>query len=181
MIDSLTTEDDHPRTIFIGIDNGPSGSVGFLVYNHRGLRVAELFMRTPTYMMQDYTKAKKRISQLDYDIMRKIFRRIKNDNVISAMERPLVNPGRFVATAVGLRVHQQWLDLFNFFHLPMPSSLDSREWQKVLLPKGTEGEELKRRSREIADRLYPNACKHVAGSDCDGMLICEWLRRQNML
>lgn len=181
MEDFLTADNGHPRTVFIGIDNGPSGSIGIQVYNHKGFGIGSLFMKTPTYMRQDYTKKKKRISQLDLKALKKIFRAIKNDNVYSAMERPLVNPGRWNASIVGVRVHQQWLDLFDFFHLPEPISLDSREWQKTMLPKGTTGEELKVRSKEIGLRLFPKACSSVKNKDYDGMFICEWIRRKQML
>jgi hypothetical protein len=169
------------RTVFIGIDNGPSGSIGIQVYNVKGMKVEEVFMKTPTYMRQDYTKKKKRLSQIDFKVLRPLLKQYRHDNVHAVMERPLVNPGRWVASCVGLRVHQQWLDLFDFYHLPEPASIDSKEWQKVLLPKGTTGEELKTRSKEIGHRLFPKACRDVKHGDCDGMLICEFLRRRNTL
>ena len=170
------------RIVFLGIDNGPSGSVGIQSFNRLGLPCGQAFFKTPTYMMQDYTKAKKRISQLDILLLRKRFRiwKKRGYTVYAAMERPLVNPGRFNASAVGLRVHQSWLDLFTNYGFPHPRSLDSKEWQKLLLPKGTTGDELKKRSKEVANKLFP-CTREVRHPDCDGMLISEWLRRQVML
>jgi len=169
-----------PPTVFIGIDNGPSGSIGIIEYSSRGLRKSVLFMKTPTYMMQDYTKAKKRISQLDVRVLYKLLKKYKGWNVNIAMERPLVNPMRFVATIVGVRIHQQYIDLCNRLRFPIPISLDSKEWQKKLLPTGTTGEELKKRSREIGNRMFGTRVSSVKHPDCDGILIAEYCRRQAM-
>lgn len=169
------------RTVFIGIDNGPSGSIGIQVFNQGGMKISEVFMKTPTFMRQDYTKKKKRLSQLKFEVLRPLLKQYRHDNVYAVMERPLVNPGRWSATCTGLRVHQQWLDLFDFYHLPEPVSVDSKDWQKLLLPKGTTGDELKTRSREVGNRLFPNACGKVKHADCDGMLLCEFLKRKHTL
>lgn len=176
-----STATDTKKTVFIGIDNGPSGSIGIQIYNSKGMRQEVQFFETPTYMMQDYTKAKQRISQLDLLALRKQWKIFKEYNVYIAMERPLVNPGRFTATKVGLRVHQQFLDLCKILRFPEPVSLDSKQWQKKFLPKGTTGEELKKRSKEIGMKIWPMCAdamrKH---KDADGMFISEWIRKEIM-
>ena len=178
----MRSSTDNQPTLFLGIDNGPSGSVGVQEYNVRGMRYGMDFFETPTYMLQDYTKAKKRISQLDMRFMRKYLRKYKEGwNIHIAMERPLVNPQRFNASAVGLRVHQQWLDLFLFLRFPAPVSLDSKEWQKPFLPVGTSGDELKRSSKEIGMKLFPKHAEAIRKhKDADGMFISEWMRRSIM-
>lgn len=167
-------------TVFIGIDNGSSGSIGVIEFGNGVTCTKTIFMKPPIFMKQDYTKKRKRISQIDVRALRNLFKEYRGWAVRIAMERPLVNPGRWVATATGLRVHQQYLDVIYFLGFPDPVSLDSKEWQKVLLPKGTKGEELKARSKEIGNRLFPST-KDVRHPDCDGMLIAEWLKRQHVL
>jgi len=170
-------------TVFIGIDNGPSGSIGILEYNERGMRTNVYFCETPTYMVQDYTKAKKRISQLDIRKVRTLFKKYRDGwKVHIAMERPLVNPTRFTATVVGCRVHQSYLDILTWLKLPYPVFTDSKAWQKMFLPKGTVGTDLKVRSKEFGIRAYPEFTdvfrKH---KDADGIFIAEWLKKQVML
>ena len=58
--------------------------------------------------------------------------------------------------------------------------VDSKDWQKVLLPKGTKGsDELKKASLDIGNRLFPQFAdnKH---KDRDGILIAEYGRRLNL-
>lgn len=180
---SSTTKEDPIEigAVFIGIDNGPSGSIGIQEYSSQGMRTKVLFLKTPTYMMQDYQKKAKRISQLDLPVVRKLLRKYKEGwDVHIAMERPLVNSMFFNSSIVAVRVHQSWLDVLKNFGFPAPQSLDSREWQKPFLPKGTKGKALKKASRELANKKFPKACPQVKHPDCDGMLICEWVRMQVM-
>jgi hypothetical protein len=57
--------------------------------------------------------------------------------------------------------------------------VDSKDWQKEMLPKGTQGEELKKASLDISNRLFPMYAdfKHP---DRDGLLIAEYARRKNL-
>ena len=58
--------------------------------------------------------------------------------------------------------------------------IDSKEWQKELLPKGISGsEELKKASLDIGNRLFPQF-KGVKHKDRDGILIAEYARRKNL-
>jgi len=54
--------------------------------------------------------------------------------------------------------------------------IDSKEWQKVLLPKGIKGsDELKKASLDIGKRMFPTL---KIKKDADGLLIAEYLRRK---
>jgi hypothetical protein len=56
--------------------------------------------------------------------------------------------------------------------------IDSKEWQKSLLPKGLKGsEELKKASLDVGKRLFPSL---DIKKDADGLLIAEYLRRKNV-
>ena len=54
--------------IWVGIDNGVSGTIGFV-----GDDIAPLIVHTPVKKEQDYTKAKKVISRLDYSKFMQLF------------------------------------------------------------------------------------------------------------
>ena len=54
--------------------------------------------------------------------------------------------------------------------------IDSKEWQKILLPKGLKGsDELKKASLDVGKRMFPEL---NLKKDADGLLIAEFLRRK---
>ena len=56
--------------------------------------------------------------------------------------------------------------------------IDSKEWQKELLPSGLAKLELKIASLQIGQRLFPNV-NFKGFPDADGLLIAEWARRNH--
>ena len=100
-------------------------------------------------------------------------------NAIVVMERPMVNPTRFKSTTSALRCFEAELTLIE--HLGFPYCyVDSKDWQKILLPKGIKGaDEQKKASKDIGKRLFPQLAdfKHT---DYDGILIAEYARRKNL-
>lgn len=160
--------------IWVGIDNGVSGSIGIV-----GDGIEPQFMLTPVKKEQDYTKAKKNVSRLDYSKFMEIFSPYNKNEICVVIERPLVNPSRFLATASALRCHEAELIMIEMLgckHL----FIDSKEWQKVLLPSGLQGsEELKKASLDIGNRLFPQF-ENVKHGDRDGLLMSEYARRKNL-
>ena len=67
------------------------------------------------------------------------------------------------------------LELLKFSH----TFIDSKEWQKVLLPKGVKGTvEQKKASLDIGCRMFPQFEKEFKKQkDADGLLIAEYCRR----
>jgi hypothetical protein len=58
--------------------------------------------------------------------------------------------------------------------------IDSKEWQKEMLPKGVKGsDELKKLSLDIGNRLFPQF-RDFKHPDRDSLLICEYARRKNL-
>ena len=157
---------------FIGIDNGVSGSIGII--NEQGSE----FFPVPCFTEQSYTKAKQNISRVDHKELRAIFAELIGKDCMIIIERPMVNPGRFKATASALRALESVLVIVEQFNLPY-QYIDSKEWQKELLPKGSKGNELKVHSKQIGKRLFPQFSglidKH---KDADGLLIAEHCRRK---
>jgi hypothetical protein len=51
--------------------------------------------------------------------------------------------------------------------------IDSKEWQKVLLPSGLKGDQLKKAALDVAKRLFPK--QEIVNAD--SLLIAEYCRR----
>jgi hypothetical protein len=163
---------------YIGIDNGTSGSIA--VVNGEDSGVA----RTPAFYQQSYTKKKQNISRVDVGEFREIMKAFSEDygnNVLVMMERPVVNPGRFKTTQSAMRCLEAQLIVIEDLGLPI-IYVDSKDWQKVLLPNGVKGAtELKKASLDIGLRLFPQHEKFIRKQkDADALLIAEWARRSNL-
>lgn len=158
--------------IYVGLDNGCSGTIGII-----GGDVCEMF-HTPSKKEQDYTKKKKLISRLDVLKFRMIFEKYNKNDLIFVLERPMINSLRFNSSVVAARCFESELsqiELMGCKHM----FLDSKEWQKELLPNGCSGDDLKKASKDIGNRLFPmfSDFKHP---DRDGILIAEYARRKNL-
>lgn len=165
--------------IYVGIDNGVSGTIGIIRPDKT------LFIKTPTISQLNYTKVKKNITRIDVEALTELLHRQviyaqphpAQRNIIALIERPMVNPGRFQATASALRACEATLIVIEGQKIPY-QWVDSKEWQKVMLPSGLKGPELKKASKEIGQRLFPDIeHKH---EDCDGLLIAEYARRKQL-
>ena len=77
-----------------------------------------------------------------------------------------------------LRALESTLILLEEFEIPI-HYIDSKEWQKVLLPKGISKEALKIASLDIGNRYFPLFKSH-RHPDRDALLIAEWGRRNNI-
>jgi len=161
---------------YIGIDNGVSGSIGVLSTDG----TPPEFILSPVKSEQNYTKTKKNITRINYPELVKYFAKFAALPALAhvMLERPMVNPGRFMATTSALRALEATLIILEQFRISF-EYIDSKEWQKVLLPHGLKGpDELKKASHDIGCRLFPQFTelfdKH---KDADGMLIAEYCRR----
>lgn len=168
------------RKIYIGVDNGTSGSIGWL-----GDDIAPGFVETPKFEEQSYTKTAKNISRIDRKALHDLVLKILGDNkpyeAIAVLERPRVNPKQFVTTLSAMRALEATLTVLEDLGVAI-SYTDSRPWQKKLLPQGIKGSsELKKASKEIGCRLYPQfadaICQH---GDSDGLLIAVWASRERL-
>ena len=167
--------------IYIGIDNGVSGSIAFL--DELG-SVIDAF-HPPVIKEQNYTKKKGNITRIDH---RKLFWKFKNlmlalkasDDVRDVrvfLERPMTALNRYHAVVSGMRALESTLLVLERLKLRY-QYIDSKEWQSVMLPKGSQKEQLKKDSMTIGCRLFPNYKKVILKhKDADGLLIAEWARR----
>lgn len=156
---------------YIGIDNGVTGSIG-IAYESGDY----LFVPAPVKVEQDYTKTKKNITRIDVASLKNLLSSVSK-NAFVAVERPMVNPKRFVATTSALRALEATIIVLEDLNLPY-MFIDSKEWQKEMLPKGVLGsKELKKASLDIGNRLFPQF-KEVKAEDRDGILIAEYIKRK---
>ena len=90
------------------------------------------------------------------------------------IERPMVNPMRFAATLSAMRALEATVIFFEGRKIPY-SYIDSKEWQKVMLPEGLKGsDELKEASDSICRRLFPDV--EVCKGGGDSLLIAKYMR-----
>ena len=153
---------------YIGIDNGVSGTIAILTDNET------IFVKTPVKKEQDYTKAKKIITRVDVSALKELLSPFADDAFI-LLERPLVNPNRFAATSSALRCHEAELTVIEMLGIPF-QFIDSKEWQKALLPKGCD--DTKKASLDIGTRLFPQF-REFKHPDRDALLIAEYAKRRN--
>jgi hypothetical protein len=162
--------------LYIGIDNGVTGTVG-CIYNNK-----TWFFETPVKKEQNYTKAKANISRINMPVLMGLLNDIilkeKPKSVMCLIERPMVNPGRFKATVSALRALEATLICMELMKIPIQYE-DSKKWQKELLPTGSKKEQLKKDSVDIGCRLFPQHSESIKKhKDADGILIAEYCRRK---
>jgi len=158
--------------VYVGIDNGVTGSIGIILRDEP----AEYYSM-PVGKEQNYTKKKAMISRIDVFALKHILSSIDGDDIRVFIERPFVNPKGFKATASALRALEATLITVESLGLAY-QYVDSKEWQRSLLPSGFKGKELKSVSKDIGIRLFPYLEDAILKQkDSDGILIAEWARR----
>lgn len=154
--------------IFLGIDNGVSGSVGIIG------ATAE-YVKTPVIRVLNYTKTKQWLHRVDAKKLHNLLNIKFENDVLCLIERPMINPGRWRSTMSAMRAMEATLIVLDMLRIPY-LFIDSKEWQKKLLPKGLEKGELKEASLQVGKRLFPKI-NFKGHTDADGLLIAEYARR----
>jgi hypothetical protein len=163
--------------IFVGFDNGVTNQGIGVISSSREAQLLKL----PIKKELSYTKEAKHISRIDFPELCSVLEKLKNsypnEIFLVGLERPMVNSTRFNASLSAVRALEATLIALEKFNLPY-EYIDSKEWQKVLLPKNIKGsEELKKASLDIGKRLFPNL---DIKKDADGLLIAEYLRKREL-
>ena len=162
--------------LYIGFDNGVTNN-GIGVINSEG--VAKLYP-LPVKKELSYTKEAKHITRIDCAALRKLLGEVllafNEHDVKVVLERPMVNSARFNASLSAIRALEATLIVLEDMAWAY-QYIDSKEWQKHLLPNGIKGsDELKKASLDIGRRLFPQL---NIKKDADGLLIAEFFRRKN--
>lgn len=180
--------------VYIGIDNGTTGTIGWV-----GESVHPTIVETPVREEQSYTKSSKKTTRIDHERLTTLLKEIIGEHdpseVLVVMERPFtgsfikgkngedknIGRGGFVANISAARAFEVTLVLVEQAKLPH-EIVDSKQWQNVLLPTGIKGsDERKRASMDIGLRLFPDQEKIIRKhKDADGLLIAEWARREKL-
>lgn len=161
---------------YLGIDNGVSGALGAILSDG-----GASWQPMPIRKELNYTKAKSWINRVDYERLFYTLRAWKEledsfgMQFLVLLERPMVNPGRFQATVSALRCMEATLIAIEQVGLPY-RYVDSREWQKVMLPSGLKGDELKKASVEVGRRMWPHLTL-PKGADFDSLLMAAWAKQ----
>jgi len=162
--------------LYVGIDNGTSGAIGMVSDDS----TYSFWLPTPIKIELSYTKTKQNISRIDFPKLIELFKDyilIHDAPVRVVMERPRVNPQQFKTTMSAMRSLEATLIVVEGLKIPF-SYVDSKQWQKELLPSGLKDKELKEGSKQIGKRLFPNI--DFGKSDCDAILIAEWARKNKL-
>jgi hypothetical protein len=165
--------------VYIGIDNGSSGSIGII-----GKDGYKSYEGIPKIKQLDYQKtAPKNISRLDFIEFEKILKNLDVDsgNCLVVFERPFKNPKFFAPSISAARFYEAEICIIERLKLPY-LIIDSKPWQKLLLPEGCKGkEQLKQASHDIGIRMFPDLKEEIEKQkDADGILIAEYARRVNL-
>lgn len=162
--------------VWIGIDNGTSGSIGIITED--GIYK---YYHMPIKKELNYTKSKQFLNRIDTIKLIEILKSISLERCFALLERPLVNPGRFRATISAIRALEATLIVFETLKIPY-EYIDSRVWQKELLPTELKGPELKIASLQIGKRLFTNInWEKDKFFDADGLLIAEFCHRKKQI
>ncbi len=161
-----------PKKIYIGLDNGVTGSIGWSDNNN----VERGILKMPTFSSFNYQKEVRKVTRIDTNKLTDILIKLKRLAPVHfiGIERPMIDPGRFQASLSAIRALEATLIVLERLNLTH-HFLDSKQWQKELLPKGIKGaDELKKASKQIGQRWWPEL---NIGKDADGIMIAEWARR----
>lgn len=157
----------------IGIDNGVTGGIAVLTLDTREV---VLHINTPIKSVLDYQKKSHFISRVDYAKLVDLLLPYKDS--IAYLERPMVNPTRFKATASALRCLEATLIVLEAIGIPY-KFVDSKAWQSALLPKGLKKEQLKKASLEVVRQRFGIEAPNSGISD--SILIAEFGRQSELL
>ena len=149
---------------FIGIDNGVSGAITVLDDSNTVL----LHINTPVKRCLNYTKKKAFMNRVDFPKLKAVLECV-GDDPFCMIERPMVNPTRFNATISAIRCLEATEILLEELQIPY-EFIDSKAWQKALLPAGLVKEELKIAADSVGKRLFPR----IKIVNADSLLIAEY-------
>lgn len=151
----------------VAIDNGCTGSVSVLD-TEKG---TSSFCKTPVFKEASYTKKPQNIHRINWG---ELIANLPKSDALVVLERPLVNPRMFTATQSALRSLEATLIAVEYLGLDY-IYMDSKEWQQEYLSSALIGkEQMKKGSKEVAIKLYPNhRTKIEQHGDGDSLLMAR--------
>jgi hypothetical protein len=159
---------------FLAFDNGTSANGVALL----GTSLVE-YVPLPIRYELSYTKEEHHITRLDAPKMEQQILKWNLDptKTLVLMERPMINPTRFRASISAVRCLEAELIVIEKFGLNV-EYVDSKQWQRILLPNIEGSSELKKASLELGKKLFPNL---KLKKDADSLLIAYWAKNRSTL
>ena len=156
-------------THIIGLDNG-IGATGIALLGPANL---VRYDKLPTKVELNYQKDEQHITRLNTKEFQQLLLswNLPIETTMVYMERPMINAMRFKASMSACRCFEATLIVLEELNL-QHTIIDSKQWQRILLP-GIEGSiELKKASLELGRKLYPTL---KLKKDADSLLIAHWV------
>lgn len=156
--------------VWIGIDNGISGTVGIIKDNGQ-----YNFCNIPVFLKTDYQKKSNHyITRLDYVRFKNLLDENIDygDEVKVLIEYPLVNPKLFKSTISAVRCLESLEIVLEEYGLDY-DFIQAREWQKYLGIKGDTKIQSANKGIELFSKCKVKIEQH---GDADGLLIAQYLK-----
>lgn len=161
-------ENEAKPTAVLFFDNGVTGTIGLYGEGVAG------FWQVPTITRLSFHKTPKKTTAISPEGLRSLLKSIGQDNLVAYRERPMINPGRWVASMSACRADEVETIILEELGIKF-HYVDSKDWQRVILPssgqKGTTSALLKSESMKIGCRMFPQFEKTIRHhGDADGIL-----------
>ncbi len=155
--------------IVIGVDNGATGSVGIMPGDGTAI-----YYSMPTKEAVHYTKAGKVVTRVDVQALTLELEQYRNQ-AFAYIERPFTGSAMMINTALlAARAHEAVMIALEGLGIGY-TTIDSREWQRAMLPGVKGSPELKKASRLRGIQLYPHLQHYIElQGDADGLLIAHY-------
>ena len=121
-------EDDQEMKYTISFDNGVTGSICILDEDGRVM----LYAPIPVRKTLNYTKAVGYSSRVNGAALRAMLEPYVKDCTV-VLERPMINPGRWIATVSAIRCDEATRTIIEDFDAKL-IYVDSKDWQTPMLP-----------------------------------------------
>jgi hypothetical protein len=158
--------------VWVAGDNGCTGTWGIIQEDG-----SAFFFRVPAKSAQSYTKTKQNVTRIIREELKNLLYPFIGPQTHVVLERPMINPRRWKASISAARNLEITLAALEDLKVDF-KYIDSKEWQKALLPEGLKGSEaLKKASLDIGKRLFPSI-DFKGYKDADSLLIAEYQRRK---
>ena len=163
----------HPE-FYLAFDNGTSANGVALL----GISLIE-YVPLPIKNELSYTKEEHHITRVDAPKLEQQILKwnLPADKTLVLMERPMINPTRFRASISAVRCLEAELIVVEKFGFKV-EYVDSKQWQRILLPEVEGSTELKKASLELGKKLFPNI---KLKKDADSLLIAYWAKNRSTL
>ncbi len=166
--------------MIISLDNGVTGYLTIMKNNGEVI----YFDKVPSFKTLSYTKMKQYITRINVIELKSILEKAINENkedtpIKVCMERPMINPVRFKSSVSAIRALEAEIIACELVNLPI-YFIDSKEWQKVMLPAGLNKNETKKASDEVAKRIFPQFSGKIKNGTGDSLLMAEYFRKKKL-